>query len=119
VTGQDWWQGSLMNIFNNAEPVPVLERGFLMLLQLLTCIVADHREVLDAGLEEAADEVLRDATEAEASHQQPGPVRHLLNHKGHISNEQANAGPGFGSDTNADPKLRYGTVKAKQGTGTI
>ena len=50
-----------------------------MLIQLLTCVVADHSEVPDPGLEEAADEVLRDATEAEASHQQPGPVRHLLN----------------------------------------
>ncbi len=54
-----------------------------MLLQLLTCIVADHSEVLDPGLEEAADEVLRDATEAEASHQQLGPVRHLLNQRPH------------------------------------
>jgi hypothetical protein len=38
--------------------------------------------------------------------------------RGDINNEQANAGSGFGSDSNADPKLRYGTVKAKQGTGT-
>ncbi len=37
--------------------------------ELRTCIIADHSEVLDTGLEEAADEVLRDATEAEASHQ--------------------------------------------------
>jgi hypothetical protein len=45
---------------------------------LLTGIVADHCEVLDPGLKEAANEVLRDPAEAETSHQQFGSIRHFL-----------------------------------------